>query len=69
MRQYKPPTGWNDIHELIVNLYNLTSATDESIKRIKFQYVMDKTYLLSTNALLFPSDDDVHCKAIRVYAN
>ena len=69
MRQYKPTTGWNDIHELIVNLYNLTSAMDEKIKRIKFQYVMDNTYLLSTNALLFPSNDDEHGKEIHVYAN
>jgi len=65
----KPPTGWNDIHEQIVNLYNLMSATDESIKRIKFQYVMDNTHLLSTNALLFPSNDDEHGRAIRAYAN
>ena len=69
MRYPKPPTGWNDIHEQIVNLYNLMSATDESIKRIKFQYVMDKTYLLSTNALLFPSNDDEHGRGIRAYAN
>ena len=57
------------MHDLIVNLYNLTSATDEDIKRIKFQFVMDNTHLLSTNVMLFPSNDDEHGKAIRVYAN
>ena len=60
MRYPKPPTGWNDVHEQIVNLYNLTLATDDNIKRIKFQQVMDNIHLLSTNALLFPSNDDEH---------
>ena len=72
MRYPKPPTGWNDIHEQIVNLYILyiiTSAKGENIKRIKFQQVMDNTHLLSTNALLFPSNDDEHGRAIRAYAN
>ena len=69
MRYPKPPTGWNDIHEQIVNLYILTSATDEFIKRIKFQHVMDNTHLLSTNAMLFPPHDNEHGKSIRLYAN
>ena len=68
-RYPKPPTGWNDIHEQIVNLYILTSATDEFIKRIKFQHVMDNTHLLSTNAMLFPPHDNEHGKSIRLYAN
>ena len=69
MRPQKPPTGWNDIHGLVVNLYNLKSATHDNIKQFKFQFVMDNTHLLSTNAMLFPSNADEHGKAIRVYAN
>jgi hypothetical protein len=57
------------MHDLIVNLYNLMSATDEGIKRLKFQFVMDNTQVLSTNARLFPTNDDEHGKAIRAYAN
>ena len=45
------------------------SSTDEDIKRIKFHTIMDNTNLLSTNALLFPSNDPQHGKAIHAYAN
>ena len=69
MRPQKPPTGWNDIHGLVVNLYNLKSATHDNIKQFKFQFVMDNTHLLSTNAMLFPSNADEHGKTIRAYAN